>query len=176
MSADWVDARRSAARDRIVDVAGTVFAEHGPDVSMADIAAAAGCSRATLYRHFDSRTALQLGYIEKTAHTIAATIGDRTAHLRDGPDKVTESVLVALAEVRADPALASWFAPDNAGTTSGLALASAAVDAVTRAFVGDRPDAAAAAQWLTRVIVSLLVVPDDDERATVERFVTPVVS
>lgn len=42
----------------ILDAAAMVLAEHGDSASMADIAAAAGIGRATLYRYFDSRESL----------------------------------------------------------------------------------------------------------------------
>ncbi|HPY25671.1 MAG TPA: helix-turn-helix domain-containing protein, partial [Mycobacterium sp.] len=41
---------------RILHAAGELFAERGVDaVEMQDIARAAGCSRATLYRYFENR-------------------------------------------------------------------------------------------------------------------------
>jgi AcrR family transcriptional regulator len=51
--------RSDAARNlhRIVEVAGRLLAEH-PQLSMADVATAAGVSRATVYRHFATREAL----------------------------------------------------------------------------------------------------------------------
>ncbi|QRY62687.1 TetR/AcrR family transcriptional regulator [Gordonia sp. PDNC005] len=171
MTSEWTGARRSAARDRILQVAAEQFAEHGGDVSMSDLAAAAGCSRATLYRHFDSRTALQLAYIAQVAGEISSTIEARLAGIDDGPERVTEGVLIALAEVRADPALTAWFTSAGAGLTSELALSSDSVGAITTAFTRD----ATAAGWIVRVIVSLLIVPSsaDDERTMIERFVTP---
>ncbi|MCF8609448.1 TetR/AcrR family transcriptional regulator [Gordonia sp. HY285] len=170
-------ARRSAARDRILAIAGDVFAQHGADASMSEIAAAVGCSRATLYRHFDSRTALQLAYVEQIAFTIGAAVTNRTAHLTAPDDRLTEAILFALTEVRADPALSAWFSPAGAGLASELALSSSAIETLANRFVGDHGAAGvAAARWIVRVIVSLLVVPaGPDERETIERFVTPAV-
>ncbi len=50
------DARRN--RDRIVEVARTVFRERGYDASLDEIARRAGVGPGTLYRHFPSRDAL----------------------------------------------------------------------------------------------------------------------
>jgi AcrR family transcriptional regulator len=50
------DARRN--RDQIIAAARTIFAEHGPDVPMEEIARAAGVGVGTLYRRFPDREAL----------------------------------------------------------------------------------------------------------------------
>lgn len=171
------EVRRSAAKDRILAIAGELFARQGADASMSDIAAAVGCSRATLYRHFDGRTALQLAYVEQIALTIGAAIANRTAHLSDPADRLTEAIVFALTAVRDDPALSAWFSPEGAGLASELALSSSVIERLAHTFVGDDSSSGvAAARWIVRVIVSLLVVPGGpDERTTIERFVTPAV-
>ena len=59
------------AAERILDVAARLFVEHGvARVGMADVAKAAGCSRATLYRYFDSREALRIAYIHREARRL----------------------------------------------------------------------------------------------------------
>jgi len=50
---------KDAARERVLSIAGELFAEHGfEDVTMADIAAAAGVARATVFNYFGSKYAL----------------------------------------------------------------------------------------------------------------------
>ncbi len=49
------DARRQVTADRIRDAARRLLLAHGPDITMDDIADAAGVSRRTVFRHFDSR-------------------------------------------------------------------------------------------------------------------------
>ncbi|WP_040517550.1 TetR/AcrR family transcriptional regulator [Gordonia neofelifaecis] len=178
--ADWMrDTRRSAVQDRIVEIAGDVFAERGADASMADIAAAVGCSRATLYRYFDGRRTLQLEYIGRVARRIGAAVEAAVAGEADPAVRLTEAVVVALDQVRREPALAAWFTPGGAGSTSELALSSEFVETAATTFlsVGGRPGQDAA-RWVIRVIVSLLVVPGGspaDERAMIATFVTPSV-
>ncbi|WP_143965838.1 TetR/AcrR family transcriptional regulator [Gordonia zhaorongruii] len=176
-SGDWVGStRRSAARDRILATAGEVFASRGADASMSDIAEAVGCSRATLYRYFDSRTRLQLAYIAAVTRSVSATVRERTDHLTDPAVRLTESVVLALAAVREDPALSAWFAPRGAGLTSELALSSDTIETVARRFLSaDSESAAVGARWLIRMIVSFLVVPagPDSEREMIRLFVTP---
>ncbi|MFI7133599.1 TetR/AcrR family transcriptional regulator [Nonomuraea sp. NPDC050153] len=50
------DAERN--RGRVLQTACELFAEHGPQVQMADVAKAAGVGVGTLYRHFPTRQAL----------------------------------------------------------------------------------------------------------------------
>jgi TetR/AcrR family transcriptional regulator, mexCD-oprJ operon repressor len=67
-------------RDRIatgiLDTAATVLAERGESASMAEIADAAGVSRATLYRYFPSREALLRGLADAAAAELRERIAD----------------------------------------------------------------------------------------------------
>ena len=49
------EARRQVTADVVRDAARTLLLDRGPDITMDDIAAAAGVSRRTVFRHFDSR-------------------------------------------------------------------------------------------------------------------------
>lgn len=165
----WVD-RRASAVERILDAAGELFAEAGVDaVSMARIAAGAGCSRATLYRYFPDRPALQLAFVQREAVRVGALVA------AERPADLTEAVLAALRHVRAHPALLAWFGDRDAAHAADLAQGSEVVEAIGLSSVSD----AESARWLVRVIVSLLTVPGRDaaeERRLVERFVVPVVA
>lgn len=171
----WVD-RRTPAVERILDAAGELFATDGVDaVSMAQIAAGAGCSRATLYRYFPDRPALQLAFVQREAVRVGALVAADLAGVGRGADLLTEGVLAALRHVRANPALLAWFGDRDAALTADLAQGSEVVEALGLTMAAD-PDAA---RWLVRVIVSLLTVPGGDgaeERRLVERFVAPVVA
>ena len=164
----WVD-RRTPAVERILDAAGELFAGSGVDaVSMAQIAAGAGCSRATLYRYFPDRPSLQLAFVQREAVRVGALVA------AERPRGLAEAVLAALRHVRANPALLAWFGDRDAAHTADLAQGSEVVEAIGLARVAD----AESARWLVRVIVSLLTVPGADEaeeRRLVERFVVPVV-
>lgn len=172
--------------NRILDAAGSLFAEQGvAGVGMGEIARAAGCSRATLYRHFDNREALLTAYV----HREARAVGARLAALIDGVDDPRERLLAgvthALRLVRENPALAAWFVATPLGALA--ADSSDVVRAMTATFLvslvqGDttapaRDDTDRQARWLVRVLTSLLVSPGrdaDDERAMLEEFVVPV--
>ena len=145
---------------------------------MTRIAEAAGCSRATLYRHFASRHALHLAFVHRAARQIARRVQERTAALRDPRERLVQGILQALAEVRANPATAAWFEPGAAGYAARMSRSDEVIEALMRAFVADlfpRADPLRA-RWLVRVVVSLLGMPGrdaDEERALVERFVVP---
>ncbi|MEU6716796.1 helix-turn-helix domain-containing protein [Nonomuraea sp. NPDC046802] len=72
--------RRSALREHaaagILDIAATVFAEHGEAASMTDIAKAAGVGRATLYRYFPSREALVQALYQTAVSDLFGKIDD----------------------------------------------------------------------------------------------------
>lgn len=171
----WVD-RRTPAVDRILDAAGDLFAERGVSaVAMGEIAAAAGCARATLYRYFPDRPALQLAFVQREATRVGALVAADVAGLPEGADALTEAVLVALRHVRAAPTLLAWFNERDAARTADIARESEVIEALGLTMIDD-PDAV---DWLVRMIVSLLTVPGGDaaaERRLVERFVTPAVA
>ncbi|MEU7143992.1 TetR/AcrR family transcriptional regulator [Nocardia sp. NPDC046473] len=58
-------AHREQVRGEFVDAAFRALAEHGPDVSMDDIARAAGCAKPKLYRHFADKTDLYLAILDR---------------------------------------------------------------------------------------------------------------
>ena len=179
----WLREERSdIAATRILDVAAELFVARGVSaVGMADVARAAGCSRATLYRYFDSRRALHLAFVHREARRIGSTIV-REIDGGEPETMVVEAVLTAVRLVRADPTLSAWFHIGDAGIAGEIAQSSAVIESLGSAFLKQAGMGAAAgsleARWLVRVIVSLLTVPGRDsaeERAMVERFVAPMV-
>lgn len=160
MSAGWLAEPRAAlAADRILDAAATLFAERGvTGVGMAEVAAAAGCSRATLYRYWPDRAALRRAFVEREASRVAAQVSEGAS----GPG---EAVLLAVRLVRERPELAAWFTSDAAG------LGASAAQALGLGGTDDD------ARWLVRCVVSLLVMPGRnaaDERRLVERYLASV--
>lgn len=172
----WLaDERGQLAAERILDAAAGLFVEHGVGaVGMGEIARAAGCSRATLYRYFADRDELHTAFV----HREARRVGREVAAALDGIEParlVTEAVLDAVRRVRETPTLAAWFANGDAARTAALAQSSEVIEALGLSVVDDAEDA----RWLVRVILSLLTVPGrdgEDERAMVERYVAPRVT
>jgi AcrR family transcriptional regulator len=180
--ARWLDdQRQELARVQLLDAAASLFAERGvASVGMADVARAAGCSRATLYRYYANRDELRAAFVDREARRIGDEVLAAVATIADPAEQLVAAVLAALTAVRRDETLMSWFTADNAGTAVDHAHASAVIGRLATAFVGsaDDVDRRLRSDWLVRSIVSLLVTPAGsakDERVLVERFVAPAV-
>lgn len=181
--ADWLTGRRSeAAAETILDAAEELFVRHdAATVAMNDIARAAGCSRATLYRYFENRDVLHTAYVHRETHRLFGEIGERLASVTDPDERLIEGVLAALHRVRETPALASWFTSTARPIGGELAERSDVIRTLVEAFLaalGDTSDLELRARWLVRVLTSLLLFPgrdDADERTMLEMFVAPTV-
>lgn len=184
--AGWLaESRSEAAVDRILDAAGELYARRDADsIGMNEIAGAAGCSRATLYRYFDNREALRTAYVHREARRLGREIGRRIRGIVDPRERLIESIIVTLRMVRDNPALASWFATTRPPVGGEVAGQSDVIVALASAFLrslGPEDPAVVErrARWAVRVIVSLLMFPgrdEADERAMIEEFVVPIVT
>ena len=185
MPKDWLAARRTeVAADRILDAAGELFAQQeAATVGMHEIASAAGCSRATLYRYFENRDALYTAYVHREAYRLYREMTEQITSLTDPRERLIEGMLASLRNVRESPALASWFSTAQRPIGAEMAEESEVIKALTEAFVislgPDDPDLVAhRARWLVRVMTSLMLFPGHDaadERAMLEEFVVPIV-
>jgi AcrR family transcriptional regulator len=185
MPGDWLAARRTeVAADRILDAAGDLFArKEAATVGMHEIASAAGCSRATLYRYFENREALYTAYVHRESYRLYREMTEQINSVVDPRERLIEGMLASLRNVRESPALASWFATTQRPIGAEMAEQSEVINALTEAFVislgPDEPELVAhRARWLVRVMTSLFLFPghdDADERAMLEEFVVPIV-
>ncbi|MEV6277972.1 helix-turn-helix domain-containing protein [Nocardia sp. NPDC051832] len=175
---DWLAGgpRGSVALERIEAAAAELFLEHGIDtVGIADIAARAGCSRATLYRHAGGKSELVHRVLTRAASTVAERVAAAVEPYR-GARRAVEAILASVAAIRADPALAQWLSRTRAGATDELLTTAPELRRVATALTRIAPDDEAA-QWIVRVVLSLLTWPAADaaaERRMVERFVGPL--
>ncbi len=174
------------AVDELLDAAGRAFADLGvAHATMVDVCRYAGCSRATLYRYFESRHALHLAYVNRAALAIAVTQAELPLRSATDPVEVlTERILSGIRAVRGDPLLAVWFEPQNMAVPVALSQDSEVLRALASGFINDLDDAPISSRdvelrgsWLLRSIVALLAMPGADdaaERAMVEAFLVPV--
>jgi AcrR family transcriptional regulator len=185
MPGDWLAARRTeVAADRILDAAGELFAQQeAATVGMHEIASAAGCSRATLYRYFENREALYTSYVHRESYRLYREMTEQINSVVDPRERLIEGMLASLRNVRESPALASWFSTTQGPIGAEMAEQSEVIKALTEAFVislgPDDPELVAhRARWLVRVMTSLFLFPghnEGDERAMLEEFVVPIV-
>ncbi|MEU4311355.1 TetR/AcrR family transcriptional regulator [Nocardia sp. NPDC024068] len=185
MGGDWLaEGRTELAAERILDAVRALVIDKGAGtVGMAEVAEAAGCSRATLYRYFDNRQTLYVAFAGREATQLIERVW--RAHPLDGPDRaerLLDGLVATLAETRKTPHLAVWFDPANAGIVARLSDSSTVIDALVTAFVARfRHDLSPAAaerlgRWAVRVMVSLLTLPpagEDEERALLRTFLLP---
>lgn len=161
---------------RILDAAGELFAARGVDrVEMTDVARAAGCSRATLYRCFENRATLRTAYIHREARAVGARVAALIAPLAR-EERLLEGMLTSLRLVRESPSLSAWFSDSTTGARA--AGESEVVQAMASSLLRslDLPEAERRARWLVRVLTSLLIAPGRDEaeeRAMLAEFVIP---
>lgn len=174
---DWLGPRRTAACDRILDAAGELFAVHGVGVGMNDVARAAGCSRATLYRYFDNRESLFEAYVHRESRVMNRSIAELVGGISDPSERLLAALTHALALVRQNPSLSAWFARTPVGAEA--AEDSAVVQAMAAGFLvslghANAESAQRWARWLVRALASLLTVPGrdpDDEHAMLKELV-----
>ena len=164
------------ATDRILDAAANIYVRQGvARTSMADVAREAGCSRATLYRYFDDRSALRTAFVHRETRRLAAEVSAEIAGVDDQAERAVEAVMLCVSKVRARPTLHAWFAADNVRITRDLIASSEVIEGVALAFLG-RTGESEEAEWLVRTVVSLVVLPGanaNSERSMLRRFVAP---
>ncbi|MGH3562147.1 MAG: TetR/AcrR family transcriptional regulator [Mycobacterium sp.] len=181
---DWLaDQRTEVAAEKILDAAEQLFADRDPgSVGMHEIAQAAGCSRATLYRYFENREALHTAYVHRWANAVYRQMTERLAGIDDPHRRLVTGITESMALVRQNPALASWFAktgPPIGGEMAQSEVITTMVSAFVTSLGAERPDVERRARWVVRVMTSLLIFPGRDaadERAMLEEFVVSVVA
>jgi len=169
---DWLIGadRRDAGIERIYAAAAASAAKRGLDrLNIDEVAASVGCSRATVYRHVGGKQALRDGVLARAIMRVDQEIAQAVSG-HTGTERIAAAVLSALRVVRADP-LASGVV--RAGTLADfdsprLAQAAAELTGTTDPLLAD---------WIVRVVLSLLYWPLADEKAeelVVRRYVAAV--
>lgn len=179
----WSEAARSGASERILDAAAGLFAEQGvAAVGMDDIARAAGCSRATLYRYFANRELLRSAYVVREMSRALDHLASTEPPSGTAPERLVAVIESAVAYVRDRPELLAWFASEDFAVGPVLAEnAGALAAAAARSRVATDLPALADPQvfdWVVRVIVGLLAHPGESaayEHELLVRFVGPIV-
>jgi AcrR family transcriptional regulator len=142
--------------EQILDAAAHLFAEQGVGrPGMADVAHAAGCSRATLYRHYVNKDAVLHAFVHREARDILAEVGSQASEV--------DAVVATLAAVRSRPHLRVWYTETDPAVLRNVFRESPLVPALA----DDR------GRWVLRIIMSFLREPEGSpagERRLLEKF------
>lgn len=178
----WLREQRSTlAAENILDAATQLFVDRGVSaVGMGDIATAAGCSRQTLYRYFDSRQDLHLAFAHREAVRLVSLVSHEVASISDPGERLVATIVALLREVRSTDYLAAWFREGESDLTAKIANSSPMIEALALSFFDGAPTERATqlTRWCIRVTMSLLITPGadaDDEQRSLELFVAPLV-
>ncbi|BBX03591.1 TetR family transcriptional regulator [Mycolicibacterium moriokaense] len=175
---DWLIGgdRRTAATERIYDAAMDLIARNGMDAFDVDaLAARVHCSRATVYRHAGGKAEIRDAVLMRSAARIVATVRDAVDGL-SGAERIGRAITVALKEIRSHPLRQSLVNSLRSGQAMTWITESPVVAGFATDLNGLTEDDTEAAQWIVRVVMSMLYWPVDDadaERRVVERFVLP---
>lgn len=175
---DWLvgEDRRTAGAERIYAAATDLIVRDGFDALDIDVVAArVHCSRATIYRHAGGKAEIREAVLARAAARIIDTVRQTVAG-RSGAERVVVAIAAALQRIRSDP-LGQLMVGSVRGTEEMTRLAASPMLAgFARDLSGRSDDDRQAAQWVVRVVLSLLCWPVEDagtERQILERFVAP---
>jgi AcrR family transcriptional regulator len=167
--------------DPVLDAAADCYLRIGvAKTTAAEIARAAGISRATLYRRYPGNEAIFLAVLTRESEEMAADAGAHLAGIDDPSERVLEGMMFAIGEIRRRPVHAAAFGGDGVAWAARRAIGE---DALRRiAAAGVRPLVAPAVadgilsdeamgdlvDWILRVLISYAAVPGDGGRSAAD--------
>jgi AcrR family transcriptional regulator len=185
------DSATTPVRIRVIDGAVTCLARQGvAKTTLDDVARAAGCSRATVYRVFPGGKDAVLGAVVDTeVSRFFSALAVRMGAATDLEDVLVAGMTEAATRVSGHPVLEHLLRSEPELVLSQLAFARmdevlAVTCAFTTPFLGrwlDQAEARRVAEWAARIVVSYLICPADgvdltdtgDVRRLVRLFVLP---
>jgi AcrR family transcriptional regulator len=117
-STRWAD-HREARRAELVRVARRTVHHRGPDVSMEEIAAAAGTSKSIVYRYFADKTGLQIAVAELVVRQIRDALEDVLRHVSTPREASRAMVAVYLEMIEASPHVYAFVTRDGSVESGG---------------------------------------------------------
>lgn len=180
-------------RERIVNAADGCFARYGVGkTTVEDIAAAAGLSRATVYRSFaGGRDEVILAVVLRDLQRFLDRLAARLRREPSVTDAIVEGIVDAVAFVRGEPRVAALLTPEAAGHTQAAVVGAAehllavCADHVRPHFTVAQREGLlrsditveGSVEFLFRIISSMIVMPREDEpRAFLRTYVVPALA
>jgi AcrR family transcriptional regulator len=169
--------------ERLIVATQACFERYGVmKTTVEDIATAAGISRATVYRYASGRDDLILAVLMRSADQFFTRLGRRLLRPTGSmSDRIVEGILYTLDQIRTDENLRLLFAAEAVGVTGTIAGASEALFARSADYLRPLLSRAQAdgelradlnadelAEWLIRIILSLLTVQGPKPRSRKE--------
>ena len=131
-------ASRTAARHHLLEVARDCIARHGfSKVTLSDVAQAAGVTRPTVYRYFESAEELLNAAAVTASGGFLERMRARTMRLDDPVERVVETLVISITEIPEDPYLSELFRIRDAVSVRA-AQQNAFVANELRLYFGDR--------------------------------------
>jgi AcrR family transcriptional regulator len=167
----------------VLDAAAECYLRLGvTKTTAADIARAAGISRATLYRRHGSHEAIFLAVLERESMAMAAESAPALARIADPAERLVEAMMLSLGQIASRPVHAAIFTGDgdSAAWAAGQAIRTTALrrigEAAVRPLVSNATaagalsdaDVADLVDWIIRVLLSFASVPGPAGREPAE--------
>lgn len=176
-----------AVRDRLLDATIEAASIHGLSrLSVGDVAARAGLSRQTLYKHFPNKDALVAEAVLREAQAMVGQIVAAAESLDDPQASLEAAILLTLRLTREHPLLDRLVRTEPEALLPLLigdgGVVAVAVRSVVEQIIGERlPDLdpveiRRVADLLSRVLISYAVSAPDDPPEVVASFVATLVT
>jgi AcrR family transcriptional regulator len=185
----------ASGRERTLDATEVCLQRFGlAKTTIADVAQAAGLSRATIYRQFGNRDGLLLAVAARDAERTASDAEFYLQQFDDVGSWIVEGMLFCLREIPKRPVLSQFLAPQEFGAASRLILTSERMLAIGAEML--RPifeparrecllqqglELDSLMEWVLRILMSYLAVPgpaartEEDFRQLLGRLLLPAV-
>ncbi|HEY3842311.1 MAG TPA: TetR/AcrR family transcriptional regulator [Acidimicrobiales bacterium] len=167
--------------DAVMDAAASCYLRFGvAKTTAADIARAAGISRATLYRRFGTHESIFLALLTRESAAMAADAEVYLARFSDPRDRILEGMLFSIKEIGRRPVHAAVFGGDSVAWAATQAIHVEALRRIGEAGIrpllqssladGSMPDREMKdlVDWILRILISYAVVPGAGGRRPVD--------
>lgn len=180
------DGDRSSSRARVVDAALRCLARSGlAKTTVDDVARAAGISRATLYRQFPGgKDAVFQAVVESEVSRLFCALGAAMGEAPDLESLLVRAIVEAARRLSTHEAIEYLLAHEPGTILPHLTFSG--LDRLLQTTVGfaapyfgrwlEPEDAARAAEWASRIVISYMVCPDEDLDLTDPRAVERLVA